>query len=53
MIASVTSSSIHNGSHRDLGVLQQFVGIVRVVRSDGDPDRRCHVDVVLLDLERL
>ena len=39
--------------HRDVRVLQQLLGVVGVVRVDADADRRRHVDVVLLDLERL
>ena len=39
--------------HRDVGVLQELLGIVGVVGIDADADRRRHVDVVLLDAERL
>ena len=39
--------------HRDVGVLQELLGIVGIVGVDADADRRGHVDVVLLDLERL
>ena len=39
--------------HRDVGVLEQALGIVAVVRVHGNADRRGDVDVVLLDLERL
>ena len=39
--------------HRDVGVLQELFRIVGVVGIHRDADRRRHVDVVLLDLERL
>ena len=39
--------------HRDVRVLQELLGIVRIVGIDADADRGRHVDVVLLDLERL
>ena len=39
--------------HRDVGVLQQFIGVIRIVRIDGNADRRRDEDIVLLDLERL
>ncbi len=39
--------------HRDVGVLQELLGIVRIVGVHADADRGGHVDVVLLDLERL
>jgi hypothetical protein len=39
--------------HRDVGVLQQLLGIVRIVGIDADADRRGHVDVVLFDPERM
>ena len=39
--------------HRDVRVLQQLLRIVGIVRIDADADRRGHVDVVLLDPERL
>ena len=39
--------------HRHVGVLEQTFRIVAVVGIDRDTDRRRHVDIVLLDLERL
>ena len=38
--------------HRHVGVLEQAFRIVAVVRINRDTDRRRHVDIVLLDLER-
>ena len=39
--------------HRHVGVLEQTFRIVAVVGINRDADRRRHVDLVLLDLERL